>query len=707
MTTRAAGKTPPNLLVEIGTEELPPKALSQLGRTFADGCRQGLMEANLLDDTDAPHRWFASPRRLAVWIPAVRSKQRDQRIERRGPSISAAFDDDGQPTKAAMGFARSCGVGIEQLHRAQDAKGEWLVHRSVQRGDNASKLIPQCVEQAIKQLPIPKRMRWGDGTAEFVRPVHWLVIMHGRSVIKVNLLSVDSGAYTRGHRFHCQHRLRLTSADHYEKVLADSGFVIPDFDNRRRIIQQKVQTLAKRVDGTPLIDDALLDEVTGLVEWPIPILGEFDKIFLKVPQEVLVSSMRDHQKYFPIKSNRGRLLPNFITVSNIKSRTPKRVREGNERVLRARLADARFFWETDRNTPLESRVDALKEVLFHNKLGSLFDKTSRVRMLSASIAELLGVNVDQCERAALLAKADLVTDMVGEFPELQGTMGKYYASHDGEHKSVAAAIEEHYRPRFAGDLLPSGGVGQVVATADKLDSLMGIFAAGEEPSGDKDPFGLRRAALGILRILIEKKLDLDLLRLLEESAQIFRSQPQSITVSDKVVTRVFGFVLERTRALYNAAGFAVDELNAVISTRPVSPLDFDRRLRAVAKFRKLPQAENLAAANKRIRNILRKSSEPIPGQVDQTALTETAEQQLFRALERLTKEVSGYFRDGEYDQGLKKLVSLKDPVDYFFDEVLVMTDDASLRQNRLALLRQIQELFLQTADISKLQVDAG
>lgn len=700
-------RTPANLLVEIGTEELPPKALPQLGRAFADGCRERLAEASLLDDVDAQQRWFASPRRLAVWIPAVRGKQPDRRIERRGPAISAAFDGGGRPTPAGLGFARSCGVQIEQLHRVQDAKGTWLVHRSVRRGRTASTLVPQCLEQAIKQLPIPKRMRWGDGTAEFVRPVHWLVILHGRSVIKANLLSVDSGAYTRGHRFHCPHRLRLTSADHYEKVLADSGFVIPDFGNRRRIIQQKVQTLAKRVDGTPLIDDALLDEVTGLVEWPIPILGEFDKIFLKVPPEVLVSSMRDHQKYFPVKSRHGRLLPYFVTVSNIKSKSPKRVREGNERVLRARLADARFFWETDRNSPLVSRVDALKDVLFHNKLGSLFDKISRVRALSASIAELLGVNVGHCERAALLAKADLVTDMVGEFPELQGTMGKYYAGHDGEHKSVATAIEEHYRPRHAGDLLPGGDVGQVLATADKLDSLVGIFAAGEEPSGDKDPFGLRRAALGVLRILIEKRLDIDLLRALEQSALIYRDQPQSITVSDQVVARVFEFVLERTRALYGTAGFRPDELNAVITTRPVSPLDFDRRLRAVAKFRKLPEAENLAAANKRIRNILRKSSESIPGQVDRTVLTETAEKQLFAALERLTKEVSGYFRDGKYDQGLKRLVSLRNPVDYFFDEVLVMTEDTSLRRNRLALLRQIQELFLQTADISKLQVNAG
>ncbi len=696
-----------NLLVEIGTEELPPKALSRLARTFADGCRQGLADAKLIDDADTPHRWFASPRRVAVWIRAVRSKQPDQRIERRGPSIAAAFDAGGHPTKAAMGFARACGVEIDQLRRVGDEKGEWLMHRSVERGRTAGKLIPQILEQAVKQLPIPKRMRWGEGSAEFVRPVHWLVIMHGKSVIKAKLLAVNSGAYTRGHRFHCPQRLRLTSADQYEKVLVDSGFVIPDFDSRRRIIQQKVQALAKRVDGTPQMDDALLDEVTGLVEWPIPILGEFDKIFLKVPQEVLVSSMRDHQKYFPIKNHRGRLLPHFITVSNIKSKTPKRVRDGNERVLRARLSDAQFFWESDRNAPLESRVGALKDVLFHNKLGSVFDKTSRVRTLSASIANLLGVNVEHCERAALLAKTDLVTDMVGEFPELQGTMGKYYAIHDGEHKSVATAIEEHYRPRFAGDLLPGGGVGQVVAIADKLDSLLGIFAAGEEPTGDKDPFGLRRAALGVLRILIEKKLNIDLLMLLEESARIYRHQSLSIAVSEHVVERVFEFVLERTRAHYGAAGFQPDELNAVITARPVSPLDFDRRLRAVAKFRKLPQAENLAAANKRIRNILRKSKDPIPGQVDRSCLTENAEQQLFQALERLTTEVSGNFRDGEYNQGLKKLVSLKEPVDAFFDEVLVMTKDTSLRQNRLALLRQIQALFLLTADISKLQVDAG
>ncbi len=700
-------KTPANLLLEIGTEELPPKALSQLGRAFADGCRQGLAEANLLEDAGAEHRWFASPRRLAVWIPAVRGKQPDQKIERRGPSIAAAFDRDGKPTRAASGFARSCGVEVEQLQRTSGAKGEWLVHRSIQRGRTAGKLIPQCVEQAIKQLPIPKRMRWGKGSAEFVRPVHWLVIMHGAALIKAKLLSVDSGAHTRGHRFHCTHPLRLANADQYEKTLVDNGFVIPDFATRRRIIQQKVQTLAKRVDGTPMMDDPLLDEVTGLVEWPIPLLGEFDKGFLQVPHEVLISSMRDHQKYFPVMSQRGRLLPYFITVSNIKSKSPKRVREGNERVLRARLSDAQFFWETDCSKPLETRVDALKSVMFHNKLGSLFDKTSRVRALSSSIAALLNVDLGHSERAAWLAKADLVSDMVGEFPELQGTMGKYYAGHDGEPKAVAAAIEEHYRPRFAGDSLPVGGVAQVVAIADKLDSLVGIFAAGEEPTGDKDPFGLRRAALGVLRILIERRLDLDLLHLIAECARIYGAQPQSIPVTDEVVARVFDFVLERTRAHYSAAGFQPDELNAVITTRPVSPLDFDHRLRAVSKFRRLPQAENLAAANKRIRNILRKTSEAIPAQVAQASLTEEAEKRLFRAVQQLTAQVSGYFAAGEYDRGLKKLVTLRDPVDRFFDEVLVMTDDESLRGNRLALLRQIHDLFLQTADISKLQVDAG
>ncbi len=707
MTAAAARPKSANLLVEIGTEELPPGTLSALGRAFAEALCRGLAEAGLRAEPDLQPRWFASPRRLAAWIPSVLDKQPDQQVERRGPAVAAAFDRQGRATKAATGFARSCGVDVDQLAQVRDSKGARLMYRVTRSGEAAAALIPKCVEYAVKQLPIRKRMRWGDGAAEFVRPVHWLVVIHGRRPVKTEMLSVTSDVYTRGHRFHCERRLRVTDADDYERLLKEDGFVIPAFDDRRQRIERHVRRIAKRQNAIPVSDPALLNEVTGLVEWPVPVLGEFDRAFLELPPEVLVSSMRDHQKYFPLADDNGRLQPFFITLSNIKSKRPGRVREGNERVLRARLSDARFFWETDRKQPLRARVDALRGVLFHRKLGSMFDKSERVRALSAVIASGCGADVQHCESAASLAKADLVTEMVGEFPELQGVMGRYYAAHDGEPAAVARAIEEHYLPRFAGDRLPRSGVGQVLAIADRLDTLVGIFSAGEEPSGDKDPYALRRAALGVLRILTEKGLGFDLFALLRDAVRIYRQQDASPAVPDDVADRVFEFMLERQRAFYVAADFQADEVNAVISTRPVSPLDFEKRLRAVAEFRRRPEAANLTAANKRIRNILRKSKQTVPAKIDESVLTEPEEIRLYEALQKLSRRAQKHFDDGRYDRGLTKLVALKDPVDRFFDQVLVMTDDEVIRGNRLALLTRIQELFLRTADVSKLQDSGG
>ncbi len=705
MNARPSSDSVGNLLIEIGTEELPAKSLLRLGQNFAVRCQKGLADAGLLQDPSLGYRWFATPRRLAVWIGAVRKKQPDQQIMRRGPALVAAFDQSGQPTAAALGFARSCGIDIAQLSRSKTDKGEWLVHRVTKRGRNASTLIPQCIDEAVKRLPISKRMRWGDGMAEFVRPVHWLVILHDKQPVSARLMSVEADIYTHGHRFHCNRRLRLTSPDRYEEILRGQGFVIPDFMERRQRIVKQVRRLARRVEGEAIMDVDLLNEVTGLVEWPQSVLGAFDKAFLKVPSEALISSMRDHQKYFPIKDARGRLLPHFITVNNIKSKRPKQIRAGNERVLHARLSDARFFWDTDRGASLSSRIDSLKQILFHSKLGSVHAKVLRLQTLSATVGDLLNTDVSNCKRAALLSKADLVTEMVNEFPELQGVMGRYYAKHDGEHPDVAAALEEHYRPRYSGDRLPRHAVGQAVAVADRIDTLVGIFAAGEEPSGDKDPYGLRRAAIGVLRILIEKRRNLDLKLLLQASARIYSTQPEPVAVSGAVVDRVFDFLLERLRAYYADDGYRMDDFNAVLATRPSSPLDFDKRLRAVARFRKLPQAEYLSEANKRIRNILRRAEDNEISTVDAGLLRERAEQNLLKTLTELTESVGTQFLSGEYNRGLKRLASLKQPIDRFFDQVLVMDEDPGLRRNRLALLRQVEDLFLRVADISQLNIE--
>lgn len=689
-----------NLLIEIGTEELPPKALTTLGQAFLSGCTAALRRSELVDD-GAPTRWFATPRRLAVWVKDVRIRQPDQLTERRGPAVQAAFDQHGRPTPAALGFARSCGVEVDDLERTATGKGEWLVVRMKQKGVLAKSLIPGCIEQSIKELPIPKRMRWGSNDAEFVRPVHWVVVLHGGNLVKTTILSARSGCHTYGHRFHCPKPLLLSAADDYEDSLLEQGMVIADFDKRRAKIERQVSALARKKGGIARLEAKLLDEVTGLVEFPHAILGAFDNRFLDMPKEVLVSSMRDHQKYFHLSRDDGQLLPYFITVSNIKSTSPGRIRKGNERVLRARLADARFFWDTDRKTTLEQHGQRLSEITFHQALGSVADKRQRMEHLAGAVAAMIGEDHELCVRAAQLAKADLVTEMVGEFPELQGIMGAHYARYDGEHEEVAHACAEHYQPRFSGDALPPSTVGRVVGLVDRLDSLIGIFFAGEAPSGDKDPYGLRRAALSALRLLVEDDLDLDLRALLYETARAY--ELSKIEVGTQTVDRVYDFVMDRLQGYYLDQGFAADEIASVMAVHPTRPCDFDLRLRAVSKFRQLKEAANLAAANKRIRNILKKSDGNTVSEFDLSLLTDPAERALADHLHALDSQVRDVFEHGRYEHGLGQLAALKDPVDRFFDEVLVMTEDEDLRNNRLALLDRLQNLFLQVADISYLQ----
>ncbi|MFN2309648.1 MAG: glycine--tRNA ligase subunit beta [Gammaproteobacteria bacterium] len=685
-----------DLLIEIGTEELPPKALPRLSQAFADGVRAGLGQAGL--GFGSVHV-YAAPRRLALWIERLATAQPDRELVRRGPALTAAFDDEGNPTPGAQGFARSCGVSIEQLERLETDKGAWLVQRVMEHGRATAELIPEIVTHALHQLPIPKRMRWGAGTAEFVRPVHWVVLLFGDAVIDAEILGVKSGRETRGHRFHHPQAIYIGEPAAYAPLLETEGRVMADFAARREAIRGQAIEAGVAAGGRALIDDALLDEVTALVEWPVAILGDFETRFLDVPSEALVSTMQHNQKYFPVVDAQGRLLPHFITIANIASRDPAQVKAGNERVVRPRLADAAFFWNQDRKQRLEARIDKLGTMVFQNRLGSLLDKQRRVALLAGHIARRIGGVPQLAERAALLAKCDLLTQMVFEFPELQGVMGRYYAQHDGEPAEVALALDEQYWPRFSGDRLPETATGQALAIADRLDTLLGIFAIGQPPSGDKDPFALRRAALGVLRILIECGHDLDLAQLLEDAATGF---PEPLKAGDAVLD-VLEFMLERLRAYYSDAGIEPDVFEAVRALQLTRPVDFQARLRAVTAFRSLPEAASLAAANKRIGNILRKTEQRVPDTFDPARLVDTAELDLVRALAALRGEVEALFDRGAYAEGLCRLAALREPVDRFFDNVMVMAEDPALRGNRLALLQQIQALFLRAADLSRLQ----
>ena len=684
------------LLVEIGTEELPPRSLRALAESFSLGVCAGLQELGL---DRAAWRWYATPRRLAVVVEGVPKHQPDRAVERKGPVLTAAFDEDGNPTPAALGFARSCGVSVDELEKLETDKGAWLAYRTTRIGAPTPELLPGVVNRALDALPIPKRMRWGEGEAEFVRPVHWVVLLFDDEVVPATVLGVAAARESRGHRFHHPGPLVLERAADYVGRLERPGHVLVDFARRREVIAEQVRRVAADLGGRPLLDEALLDEVTALVEWPQALAGSFDERYLQIPHEVLITTMEDQQRYFPVVDPKHRLMAHFITVANLESRDPEQVRTGNERVIRPRFADAEFFWQQDRKRSLASRRAYLKDVIFQERLGSLLDKTERVAELAASIASQLGADVLLTRRAAELSKCDLMTDLVGEFPSLQGVMGRYYAQHDGEPMAVSQALDEQYLPRQAGGTLPQTPIGRALALADRLDTLVGIFAIGQRPTGDKDPFGLRRAALGVLRILIEGGLDLDLERLLSLAA---RGLPRSLG-AERVVGEVFDYVMERLRAYYLDRAVAVDVIDAVAARRPTRPLDFHRRVLAVEGFLRLPQAEALAAADKRIANILRQAAGPLPEQVDEALLVEPAEQALYRDMVALGQEVAGLFEAGQYQQALARLAELREPIDRFFDQVMVMSDDEGLRRNRLALLNRLNRLFLRVADLSRLQ----
>ena len=686
-----------NLLVEIGTEELPPKALAKLSQAFTTGIRQGLEKAGLgFDDVQA----FATPRRLTTLITALASAQADSQSERRGPAVAAAFDADGNPTQAANGFARSCGVEVGQLEKLETDKGQWLVFREAKKGKPTDELVPGIVETSLNALPIPKRMRWGDLDTEFVRPVHWIVLLLGTQTIPAEILGIKAGRQTFGHRFHRPDAISIDKPEDYQRLLSEQGMVVVDFNNRREMIHQQVVAKGRELGGEALIDEDLLNEVTALVEWPVAIAGSFEDRFLDIPPEVLITTMKDNQKYFPVFDTAGKLLPCFITISNIESKQPEMVSSGNERVVRPRLEDAAFFWSQDRKQKLEDRLDRLKQVVFQKKLGSVHDKAERVSKLAAHIADELGIDVTLAKRAGLLCKCDLMTDMVGEFPSLQGVMGRYYANLDGEAPEVAAALDEQYMPRFAGDALPKGAVSQAVAIADKLDTLVGIFGIGQTPTGDKDPYALRRASLGVLRIIIEESLALDLEALLQKAVQSYGS----LFKAENVVPQVLEYMMERLRGYYADNQVSADVFESVYVRRPTQPMDFDRRVRAVMSFKDLPAAESLAAANKRISNILRKAGDiQLPANFDSGSLIESEEKQLADQLNQLKLQVEPLIASGDYTGALTELASLRESVDSFFDAVMVMADDENLRNNRLALLAQMQGQFLAIADLSHLQ----
>lgn len=689
-----------DLLIEIGTEELPPQALLKLSQAFDKELVGGFKELALPPDGSV---CYATPRRLAARLNGLAVRQEDRNAEKRGPSVKAAFDGKGQPTPAALGFARSCGVGVDALQRLKNDGGEWLYYKTTEPGRETASCAVEVIERALAALPIPKRMRWGAGNAEFVRPVHWVVLLFGDEVIDAEILGVKTGRMTYGHRFHHPGPIELGTADNYESLLEKQGRVMPLFSARRAAIEKMVSRWADELKGKVDLghNDELLNEVTALVEWPVALVCGFDETFLRVPAEALVSTMKDNQKYFPVYDKKGNLTRNFIVVSNIDSTEPKQVRDGNERVIRPRLADAMFFWDQDRKKPLETYNDKLRDVIFQRKLGTVFEKAERIAALAEHIAFLTGNDGDRAKRAGMLCKADLMTNMVFEFPKLQGIMGRYYAEHGGEAKEVAAAIEEHYRPRYSGDRLPLTGTGQCVALADKLDTLLGIFAAGEKPTGVRDPFALRRAALGVLKIIIDRQLDLDLREVLSKAATYYAKT----VAADKVVDDVIEFLMGRLKAEYESEdnGFTPQQVAAVMACNPTRPVDFDLRIQAVREFGSLAEADALSSANKRTANILKKAKISNTLKLDTGLLQERAEKDLHSSMSKLLPEVEPLCRNGEYAKALKKLAALRKPVDRFFDEVMVMTEDEKLRNNRLALLRQLQTAFTRIADISQLQ----
>ena len=687
--------TTQNFLVEIGTEELPPKALKTLATSFADNVEAELNQAGLTFDKI---EWFAAPRRLAVKVLNLATQQPSKEIEKRGPAVSAAFDAEGKPTKAAEGWARGCGITVEQAERIATDKGEWLVHRAKIEGQPTKNLLNDIVANALAKLPIPKPMRWADKTVQFIRPVHTVTMLLGDELIEGEILGVASARTIRGHRFLGEKEFEIQHADQYPQLLREKGSVVADFNERKAEILAKSQAKATALGGVADIEESLLEEVTSLVEYPNVLAAKFEERFLAVPAEALVYTMKGDQKYFPIYDKDGKLLPHFIFVSNINPEDPTAIIEGNEKVVRPRLTDAEFFFKTDLKQKLVDRLPRLETVLFQQQLGTLKDKTDRIEQLAGEIAKQIGADEAKAKRAGLLSKCDLMTNMVFEFTDTQGVMGMHYARHDGEDEEVAVALNEQYMPRFAGDELPKSLVASAVALADKFDTLTGIFGIGQAPKGSADPFALRRAALGALRIIVEKNLPLDLEDLVKKSAALFGDK----LTNQNVVADVVDFMLGRFRAWYQDEGIAVDVIQAVLARRPTRPADFDARVRAVSHFRTLDSAEALAAANKRVSNILAKADAAI-GEINLTACVEPAEKALAEAVLALRTEVQPLIAQSDYTAVLDKLANLRAPVDSFFDNVMVNTEDPVLRQNRLAILNTLQDLFLQVADISVLQ----
>lgn len=681
------------LLLELGAEELPPAALDVLSDAFAAGIAKGLQDADVPFSSITA---FATPRRLAVQVQELADKQPDRDVERRGPALAAAYKD-GVATKAAEGFARSCGVGVDELIHIETDKGTWLGFREQQQGESIQALLPDILHKTIHALPVPKNMRWGASRVEFSRPVHWLVALYGSDVVAAEALGLQASCTTYGHRFHAPDAIQLGHADEYVATL-ENAYVLVDRELRRERIREQVLAEAEVQEATAVIDEDLLVEVSGLVEWPVALTGSFDERFLEVPAECLISSMKANQKYFHLLDEAGKLKPLFITIANIDSADPDQVIAGNEKVIRPRLADASFFYDTDRQRTLASRIPQLESVVFQQQLGTLADKARRSEAIATFITERINGDVTHAKRAVALAKCDLVTEMVLEFPELQGIMGRYYAEQDGEPAEVAQALEEQYLPRFATDTIPQHATGKAIALSDRLDTLVGIFGIGQRPTGAKDPFALRRASIGILNILVKGQLDLDLRELLTVAAE----QHQGLPNADGLVEDVLTYVLDRFRAWGQEEGISA-EMYLAVRARPVSnPLDFARRLRAVKVFSQREEATALAAANKRVSNILSKQEHDGSIQVDASLFCEDAERTLYDAVETSQKTVAPLFASGEYQQALDVLATLREPVDTFFDQVMVMADDPAIQRNRLALLASLQGLFLEVADISLL-----
>ena len=682
-------------LIELGTEELPPKQLRTLAEAFAANFSTELAAAELTHDGV---KWFATPRRLALKVANLAEKQADKVLEKRGPAVSVAFDAEGNPTKAAQGWARGNGITVEQADRLKTEQGEWLLFKQEVKGQAAKAIVVELAAKALANLPIAKPMRWGDKETQFIRPVKTLTMLLGDELIEGEILGVASARTIRGHRFMGEKEFTIDSAQQYPDILEQRGKVIADYETRKATIIAGAQQAAQQVGGIAELDDDLVEEVTALVEWPVVLTAKFEEKFLNVPSEALVYTMKGDQKYFPVYDANKQLLPNFIFVTNIESKEPRHVIEGNEKVVRPRLADAEFFFNTDLKSKLIDRLPQLETAIFQQKLGTIKDKTDRITELAGYIAEQIGADVTQAKRAGLLAKCDLMTSMVFEFTDTQGVMGMHYARHDGEPEAVALAMNEQYMPRFAGDQLPTDGVSSALAMADKLDTIVGIFGIGQAPKGS-DPFALRRASLGVLRIIVEYGYKLDLVDLVAKAKSLFGDRLTNEAVEHDVIE----FMLGRFRAWYQDEGFSVDVIQAVLARRPTKPADFDQRVKAVSHFRELEAAEALAAANKRVGNILAKFAGQLPAEVDLALLQEPAEKALAQEVAVMSEALEPVFASGDYQQALGQLASLREPVDAFFDNVMVMADDEALKQNRLTLLNDLRNLFLQIADISLLQ----